>query len=443
MKHHRTRGVRAVVSVAVASLAAVALFTTTAVAQSSENVPGVTNKEVKFGFIWSGTGVASSTFQGSDKACQARVDRANREGGVNGRKIKIEYLDDKSSGANLTGAKDLVENRDVFGVINNSSFGFLSYRYLKDAGVPMIGGGFDGTYYGEKGNEGILSALGNSAPFTGLAYDNLTKLMKQAGAKKVAAVAYGASSSSVASAQTLMDYAAPASGLDPVYFNKTVEFGTSDVGPLGLGIKNAGADAAYMPMVAESNLALVQNLEQNGVQMKFNALMTGYGQSLLDSATAKTLKPNTYFMQTYKPVELNDASTKQFVADLKKVGITGVPDYGKYTGYITCDLAITALEQQGKNPSRETFASKFRALGKYDAAGLNCRPYDVGLDTFGKFPATGCIFGTQVKNGKFVVVNKGKPVIGKLVGSKAALEANATGNPSLVTTTTAAATPSS
>ena len=164
-------------------------------------------------------------------------------------------------------------------MINNSSFAFLSYRYLKDAGVPMIGGGFDGTYYGEKGNEGILSALGNSAPFTGLAYDNLTKLMKQAGAKKVAAVAYGASSSSVASAQTLMDYAAPAAGLDPVYFNTTVEFGTSDVGPLVLGIKNAGADAAYMPMVAESNLALVQGLEQNGVEMKFNALMTGYGQT--------------------------------------------------------------------------------------------------------------------------------------------------------------------
>ena len=60
---------------------------------------------MKFGFICSGTGVASSTFQGSDKACQARVDRTNREGGVNGRKIEIEYIDDKSSGANLTGPR--------------------------------------------------------------------------------------------------------------------------------------------------------------------------------------------------------------------------------------------------------------------------------------------------------------------------------------------------
>jgi ABC-type branched-subunit amino acid transport system substrate-binding protein len=434
MKQHRTRAVRAVVSVAVASLAAVTLVTTAAGAQSTAKVPGVTDKAVKLGFIWSGTGVASSTFQGSDKACQARVDRANREGGVNGRKIEVEYVDDKSSGANLTAAKDLVENRGVYGVINNSSFGFLSYRYLLDAGVPLVGGGFDGTYYGEKGNENILSAIGNSAPFTGLAYDNITKLMKQAGAKKLAGVAYGASSSSVASAKTTVNIAGPAVGLDPAYLNTAVDFGSSDVGPLVLGIKNAGADAAYLPMVASSNIALIQGLEQNGVNMKFNALMTGYGQSLLDSPAAKTLKPNTYFMQTYKPVEVNDKDTKQFQTDRKKAGLTGVPDYGQYTGYITCDLAITALDQMGTDVNREDFAPKFRALGKYDAAGLNCRPYDVGLDTFGKFPETGCIYGAQVKNGKFVVVNKGKPVIGKLVGEPDALEANRTGNP-LVTTT--------
>ena len=37
-------------------------------------------------------------------------------------------------GANLTAAKDLVENRNVFAVVNNSPFAFLAYRYLKDAG---------------------------------------------------------------------------------------------------------------------------------------------------------------------------------------------------------------------------------------------------------------------------------------------------------------------
>ncbi|HEY3670552.1 MAG TPA: ABC transporter substrate-binding protein [Acidimicrobiia bacterium] len=438
MKHHRTRALRAVVSVAVASLAAVTLVTTTAVAQSSEKVPGVTDKAVKLGFIFSGTGVASSTFKNSDKACLARVDRTNREGGVNGRKVEIEVIDDKSSNANLTAAKDLVENRDVYGVINNSSFAFLSYRYLQEQGVPTVGGGFDGTYYGEKGNEDILSALGNSAPFTGLAYTTSTKVMKQLGATKSAAIAYGASASSSASAQTLQDFAAPAVGIKPVYTNTAVDFGTSDVGPIVLGIKNSGADAAYLPLVAESNVAILQGLAQNGVDMKALVLPTGYGQALLDSPIAKTLGPEVVFFQTYKPVELNDKDTKQFQTDRKKVGLTGVPDYGQYTGYITCDLAITALEQMGKNVTREDFAPKFRKLGDYDAAGLNCSPYPVGLDSFGKFGSTGCSYYMQVKNGKFVVMNKGKPITGKLVGNKAALEANATGNPALVTTTTAA-----
>jgi hypothetical protein len=43
----------------------------------------------------------------------------------------------------------------------------------------------------------------------------------------------------------------------------------------------------------------------------------------------------------------------------------------------------------------------------------------------------------QLKDGKFVVANNGKPLTGKLVGSKEALAANRTGGP-LVTTTSAA-----
>jgi branched-chain amino acid transport system substrate-binding protein len=442
MKQHAKRGLRAVVTMTVAGLATVGLVASAAGAQSSGSVPGVTDKDVTFGFIFSGTGVASSTFLNSDKACQARVDAANRDGGVNGRKIKVEIVDDKSSGANLTAAKDLVENRHVFAVVNNSSFAFLSYRYLLDSGTPMIGGGFDGTYYGDKGNENILSALGNTAPFTGLAYTNVAKIMKDLGATKSAALSYGASPSSVASAKTLQEYAVPAVGMKAVYTNTSVDFGSTDVGPLVLGIKNSGADAAYMPMVASSNLAVVDGLAQNGVDMKANILMTGYGQALLDSPSAKNLKSNTAFLQTYKPIEVKDASTKQFVANLKKAGIDGVPDYGDYTGYITCDMLITGLQQMGKNVNHQDFATKFRAMGDYDAAGLNCSSYPVGLDTFGKYAENGCIYGVQVKNGKFVVMNKGKPVPGKLVGSKDALEANRTGNP-LVTTTSAAPAPSS
>ncbi len=438
MQHRSKRFLSSAAAVALTGMVTFGLTAPGATAASSSD-PGVAAKSVKLGYIFSETGVAGSTFKNAGKACQARVDRQNANGGVNGRKINLEVIDDASSGANLTATQDLVKNRNVFAIVNNSSFAFLSYRYMLDQGVPMVGGGYDGTYYGQKGNENIISALGNSAPYNGLSYDTTAKVMKQLGAKKVAALAYGSSASSTASAKTLQDYAVPAVGLKAVYTNTSVDFGTSDVGPLVLGIKNSGADAVYLPMVASSNFAVVQGLDQNGVKMKANVLATGYGQDMLDSSIASTLGPNTVVFQTYKPVEVKDKATKQFQADLKKyAGLTGVPDYGQYTGYITCELAILGLQNAGKTPTRQGFVDGLHKLGTYDEAGLACAPVDISLTTFGKYPETGCSYFMQVKNDKFVVMNKGKAYVGKLVGSPEALKANATGNPDLVTTTTAA-----
>ena len=117
---------------------------------------------------------------------------------------EIGYLPLGPSGANLTAAQDLVENQHVFAVVNESPFAFLAYRWLLDHNVPMMGNGVDGTYYQQKGNEAILSSGGNGNPFGDLTYDGAARIMKLAGAKKIGVLAYGAASSSVASAKSQM-----------------------------------------------------------------------------------------------------------------------------------------------------------------------------------------------------------------------------------------------
>ena len=221
--------------------------------------------------------MAASASEGSAAGCKARVGAENAKGGVNGRKIDLEEIDDKSS-ANLNSAKDLVENRNAFIVINDSAFAFTTYRYLKDAGVPMLGGGFDGSYYYEAGNENIISAYGDGTPVPGLTYDNTTKVMKQLGAKSVGAVGYGVSPSSSESAKAVETYAAKAQGLKSGYLNTAVDFGTTDVAPIVLGIKNAGADGLYLPLDTNTNVAIIQGLQQNNVDMKAVVSATGYGQ---------------------------------------------------------------------------------------------------------------------------------------------------------------------
>jgi ABC-type branched-subunit amino acid transport system substrate-binding protein len=435
---HRGSLVTGAVSVALTMVLVASAVNASGADAQAPTDPGVTAKSVKLGYIFSETGVAASSFKNAGKACQARVDRQNAQGGVNGRKIEMEIVDDQSSAANLTAAQDLVENRDVFAVVNNSSFGFLTWRYLKGANVPLIGGGYDGDYYSHPGNEDLISALGNVSTEPGLTNSVFAKAIKMLGGTKVAGLGYGASPSSANSVKANMDYAMATEGLESVYTNTSIDFGSSDVGPIVLGVKNAGADSLFAALVAATGISVLQGLQQNGVKMKANILATGYGQDLLDSPAAATLGTNTLFYQQYKPVELKDKATKRFQADLKKyAGLTGVPDYGQYLGYITCELAILGLEHAGKTPTRRGFIDGIRKLGTYDAAGLSCGSIDISLERFGENPNTDCGYFTYVKDGKFVIFNKGKPIVGKLVGSKEALAANAAKG---VSTTTVAPT---
>jgi branched-chain amino acid transport system substrate-binding protein len=383
---------------------------------------GVTDKSVKIGFIYSKTGVASATSGDSDIGCKARVGRENAKGGVNGRKIDVVYFDDASSGANLTGAQDLVQNDKVFMIINNSAFAFGTYRWLLDHNVPLIGGGYDGNYYGQPGNEQIISAFGNGAPVVGATYDITAKIAKAQGAKKMASLGYGISPSSSVSAQNNGKYAAPSVGMESVYTNTTVDFGSTDVSPLVLGIKNSGADAAYYAMNGNTNLAIAQGLAQNGVKMKAQLMATGYGQALLDQPISKSIGTDVIFTQMWAPVELKTKATKQLQADLKKYAdYTGVPDFGIYTGYSDCDLAILGLKQQGKNLDQSTYADDLRKVGSFNqGGGLGCGQTDIAAETFGKPPAEICTYAMVIKDGKFTLLKPkgtGKDFwTGKLIG---------------------------
>ena len=270
-----------------------------------------------------------------------------------------------------------MQNRDVFAIVNNSSFAFLSYRYLLEQGVPMIGGGFDGTYYTQKGNEDIISALGKwHARSPACPTTTTPKVMKELGAKKVAALAYGASASSTRSRpRRSRTTRSPRSGLEAVYTNTSVDFGTTDVGPLVLGIKNSGADAA-VPAARRGK----QHRGRAGPAAERRGDEGEHPRHRLRPGAPRPARRRHRSAQhgvvqtQYKPVELKDKATKQFQADLKKyAGLTGVPDYGQYTGYITCDLAILGLQNAGKTPTRRGFIDGLRKLGTHDGAGLTCR----------------------------------------------------------------------
>ena len=173
-------------------------------------------------------------------------------------------------------------------------------------------------------------------------------------------------------------------------------------------------------------------------------MASGYGQDMLNSPVARPWTSTTSSRRsTSRPSSRTTRASKEFRANLKKyAGLTEGPDYGQYTGYIDCDLAIKGLEQAGKNPTGQGFVDGLHKLGTYNPANLECTPIDISLTNFGKSPATSCAYFMYVKDGHFVVMNKGKPVTGKLVGDPKLLEENTAG-PTATTTTVAPATTAS
>ena len=85
------------------------------------------------------------------------------------------------------------------------------------------------------------------------------------------------------------------------------------------------------------------------------------------------------------------------------------------------------------------FVDGIRKGGPYDGAGLLCQPIDLSYEGFGKVAKNSCTWFVTVKDGKFKVLNGGKPETGKLVGDPA-LIAQSESNTGGVTTTAPPAT---
>lgn len=115
---------------------------------STRTTRGVTDDTVKIGGIF-----FNVNFSGADVGAEARVKRANDEGGVNGRMIELVSVthDNNDAGANLDEARRLVTQEEVFAItpmVTAAASG--SVDFLLDENVPFFGWGIDPAFCGNE-----------------------------------------------------------------------------------------------------------------------------------------------------------------------------------------------------------------------------------------------------------------------------------------------------
>ena len=406
---YRFAGLLAVVAVAVAACSS---------SQSSgSGAPGVSAKTIKIGYVSDQTGRAASSNANAIKGFRARIDRQNADGGINGRKIEIVAKDDASDPAQyLTAAKTLVQQEKVFLVSTVSSVTYGGAPYLSQQKVPVVGAPFSGPEWGKYTNMfGVNGSPDPSHP----SFTTFGTYFKQAGATKFASIGYGASPASAAGAKSIATSVRKA-GIPVAYLNTSVQFGSSFQSE-AIAIKNSGADAVFANLDTAAVIQLLTALKQNGVHLKASLFPTGYGQDLLDQPTALQAAQGASFAVLWKPAQVDDAATKQEVADLAKYAhYTGVPGFDYTYGYLTADLTITALRQGGKSLTRASVISGLRKVTSWTGDGLTAGPVSFAPSAFAKADAiqeggNNCIYVATVQNKAFTVTDK--PVCGtKIAG---------------------------
>ncbi|MCU4182848.1 ABC transporter substrate-binding protein [Acidiferrimicrobium sp. IK] len=317
----------------------------------------------------------------------------------------------------LTAAHQLVDQDHVDVVLVQSAVAFGAAPYLTKQGIPVVGVAQDANEWLPSKN--MFSDFGflNDTVVTQTA----GKFFKLVGATKVGTLGYSISPSSADSARAAA-ISAQAAGLAAPYVNPQFPFGSTNIAPEALAMKNAGIDALYASVDPNTGLALINALRQLGDSPKAPYLATGYGGDLLQAGPAgEQSAQGVYFTTSFEPIEMNTPATQKFAAALKAVGVTTEATYGEYNGYVSTALLAQGLAGAGSNETKSSLIASLSGITNFDGAGLlGTHTLDLSNRQATAGGIDGCSYFTQFEGTTFHLVAGADPLCGSVIPGKVA-----------------------
>jgi ABC-type branched-subunit amino acid transport system substrate-binding protein len=358
------------------------------------------------------TGLAASGNKTSVQGVQAGIAWAATQG----YNIKYVTADTATSpqGA-LSAAQKLVQQDHVDAVISVSSLMLLASNYLTSQGIPVVGAAEDGSeWITAKNMFSVFGPLDTTKVAT-----TFGDFFKSQGATNVGSLGYSIAPASAESAKAAA-ISAQNAGLKAGYVNANFPFGSTNVQPVALAMKNAGVDAATASVDPNTGFALVSALRQAGVNLKVALLPTGYGGDLLQAGPgALQTAQNVYFLSSFEPMEMNTPATQQFQNALKAVGIKSDPTSAEYFAYTSIVMLVQALNAAGANASHAAIISALSGITKWDGAGLfGNRSIDLSQRQVAAVGVDNCLWITKLSGSTFQLVDGADPICGDLIPGK-------------------------
>ncbi len=370
MRRGLTLGIAAIVLVLAAGASACSSGRTPAITAASCPTPGVTPQEIRLGLLYSDTGASSATLAVARAGVDARLGQANAGGGINGRKIVYDWQDDPGTPqANMLGARNLIEGRHDFGLLEYSLAAGASAQYLADRDVPV-----SGLAVGDAWPK--YRTMFSFAYTTGGSVDTYGQFVKSRGGTR-AALLRTALSSEVGNAGAKLVESLQSVGIPTV---AQVPYTPGADSPTAAAQKIIDSGADTLLAVVDAGVALppvLTALRAAGKNMKVILSVSGYDNQLLRQAgpaMAGVVVP-----VFYRPFEAGGLAIARYTAAMTDYApqVQNPTQEIAMIAYINTDLFLKGLQMAGPCPTRKGFTEALRSVTSYDAGGLLEPPIDV------------------------------------------------------------------
>ena len=343
-------------------------------AATSCTTPGISDKEVRVGLLLSDTGSFSAALTAYRAGIDARLGTLNAQGGVNNRKIIYSWADDADNpDRNSTAARSLVEQQQIFGLMEGATGASGSAAYLNKAGIPVTGLGTDPTW-GKYQNmfapfydvtEGAVTTWGDFIRSEGgtravLVRDEQSGRPGQIYAQQETASLQAAGVTVALTAEITPDI--------------------SDFNRLADQMKAAHIDTITGGVTPPILAKLIPAARAANLPLKVILAPTGYEPTLL-TQLGQVLAGTTIYLNSV-PFELNTPAQQRLLAAMAQYAPQIQPpnQQSAVDGWLTADLFIRGLQEAGSCPTRADFIRALRNVHNYDGDGLLPAPVDLSTN---------------------------------------------------------------
>jgi ABC-type branched-subunit amino acid transport system substrate-binding protein len=371
--------------------------TAPATAAQDASTTGITPKTVTVGNVSIISGPVPGLFEGASIGVKAYFDYINSKGGVNGRKLAVNAMDDAFSGQqNQTETQSAVSSD--FAMVGSFSLfdGYGCKALAADPAVPDVSVTLDP-------NAGALpndfsadpTVLGSSLGPWQYYKKHYPKDLNIGTIVSDTSSAEDQINGELAAAQSIGYKVAYTDDINPLQSNFTTDV---------INMRSKGVNAVDLTGIDWQDAAIfVENMEtQNWHPGLVFSGGPAYAEQFISHAGGPTATNGIMIGQAFPLYLGEDASKlpadKLFLEYTKKVNSSWVPDLYTLFGWASAQLFVQALQAAGPNPTRGSVIDQLKKITSFDASGMVAP-----TDPAAKKP-TGCFVMATIKNGKYVRV---------------------------------------